>query len=127
MTLIDFILFFMATVGMSHIVVDGSIFEGFRSWIKSNSEKYKVPYLGTVFECYMCSGTWCGFLMGYIWISDDILKIFACGCAGGFISNFAAILINYFESLTIVNLPDSNINKSYDTSTEENIPESKEN
>lgn len=107
MTFVDFVLFALATVGMSHIIVDGSIFEGFRSKIKSLSEKIKVPHLGTVFECYMCSGTWCGFLMGYIWLSNDPWKIFASGCAGGFVSNLAAILINYLESLTIVNLPDS--------------------
>ena len=114
MNFVDFVLFSLASIGMSHIIVDGSIFEGFRSKIKDLSEKYKVKHLGTIFECYMCSGTWCGFLMGYIWISNDFLKIFACGCAGGFISNLAAIFINYLESLTIVNLPDtSTANKVY--------------
>lgn len=117
MTLIDFLFFALSTIGMSHIIVDGSIFESFRAFIKKQSEKYKFSYFGTIVECYMCSGTWCGFLMGYVWINDDILKIFGCGCAGGFLSNFAAIVINYFESLTIVNLPDSNTDKSYPDET----------
>lgn len=126
MTSLDFVLFFLSTVGMSHIIVDGSIFESFRSFIKSYSEKLKVPHLGTIVECYMCSGTWCGFFMGYVWISDDLLKIFACGCAGGFVSNFAAIIINYFESLTIVNLPD-NTNKSYPDPEDQETTENSEN
>lgn len=113
MTFLDFVLFCLATIGMSHIIVDGSIFESFRSFVKKYSEKFKVAYFGTLVECYMCSGTWCGFLMGYIFVSNDYFKIFGCGCAGGFISNFAAIIINYFESLTIVNLPDGTESKSY--------------
>jgi hypothetical protein len=43
--------------------------------------------------------------MGWVWISNNPFEIFACGCAGGFLSNFAAVFLNWIESATIVNLP----------------------
>ena len=73
----------------------------------------KLPKIGEIVECYMCCGTWCGFFMGFIWMDktydlDFFLKIFASGCAGGFISNFAAMILNWIEAATIVNMPDGN-------------------
>lgn len=100
----NLILFALCTIGMSHIIVDGSIFDSFRSFFKKTMEKMNLSSFGNIVDCYLCCGTWCGFLMGYIWISNDPLKIFACGCAGGFLSNFAAVIINLFESLTLFNL-----------------------
>jgi hypothetical protein len=47
--------------------------------------------------------------MGAIWIAHpwyNPLQIFACGCAGGFLANFAAVVLNLIEAATIVNLPD---------------------
>lgn len=93
---------------MTHIVVDSTITEGFRTFFKSFVKKIKLEKLGGVVDCYLCAGTWCGFLMGYIWISNEPLKIFACGCAGGFLANFAAIIINFVEASTIVQLPENN-------------------
>jgi len=63
---------------------------------------------GSVVDCYLCSGTWAGFLMGYIWLTQDPLKIFACGCAGGFLANFAAMILNWIEASTVVKLPSNN-------------------
>jgi len=60
---------------------------------------------GSVVDCYLCSGTWAGFLMSYIWLTHDPLQIFACGCAGGFLANFAAMILNWLEASTIVKLP----------------------
>jgi len=117
--MVDFILFITSTIGMSHIIVDGSIFEKFRFYIKKYSEKLKIPHLGTIVECYMCSGTWCGFLMGWIWLTNEPFKIFACGCAGGFVSNLAAMFINYIESLTIINLPQPVEETNQETSQED--------
>lgn len=114
----DFLLFTFATIGMAHIIVDGSIMESFRKFFKSITEKLGVPKAGDVVECYMCCGTWCGFLMGYIIfaIGDSLATaipiVFACGCAGGFLSNFAAMILNWIESATIVNMPQEKPNGS---------------
>ena len=107
----NLIMFAIATVGMTHIIVDGSILQWFRDLVKKISNLIKVPKLGGIVDCYLCAGTWCGFLMGYIWLSPsdkDLWHIFACGCAGGFLSNLAAVILNWLEAATIVNLPDQN-------------------
>ena len=98
-------LFVMSTIGMSHIIVDGSILAWFRDLVKDVAVKIKIPKLGGVVDCYLCCGTWCGFFMGWVWLSQNPWEIFACGCAGGFLSNFAAVILNWLEAATIVNLP----------------------
>jgi hypothetical protein len=148
MTTLNFFMFMLATIGMAHVIVDGSILEKFRQFVKDYCAKAQeassyvkmmltavvlggvglyafkfgfvgFPYFiallilcvlwldfGGVVDCYLCSGTWAGFLMGYIWLTNDPAQIFACGCAGGFISNLGAMILNWIEALTIVNLPD---------------------
>lgn len=102
---INFIMFILSTIGMSHIIVDSVIMEWFRVFVKSKSIKLGIPGFGGVVDCYLCCGTWCGFLMGLIWLSYNPFQVLACGCAGGFISNFAAVMLNWLEAATIVNLP----------------------
>lgn len=99
----NLILFILSTIGMTHVIVDGSIFEGFRSLVKSFTKKIKLEKLGSVVDCYLCAGTWCGFFMGYVWITKQPLEVFACGCAGGFLANLGASLVNLIEAKTIVN------------------------
>lgn len=104
--MLNLIIYILSTIGMTHIIVDGSIMEGFRSIFKKITNRLKLTTLSGLVDCYLCAGTWCGFLMGYIWISKTPLEVFACGCAGGFLANFAAALINWIEASTLVNLPD---------------------
>lgn len=109
---VSFMMFVLSTVGMTHIIVDGSILQWFRDALKTISQAIKMPKLGSVVDCYLCAGTWCGFLMGWIWMAppynSNLWFVFACGCAGGFLSNSAAVLLNWMEAATIVNLPDQN-------------------
>jgi hypothetical protein len=102
---VAFLLYVLSTVGMSHIVVDGTILQWFRDLVKRCATAVKVPKLGGVVDCYMCSGTWCGFFMGWVWLSQSPFEIFACGCAGGFIANFAAVVLNWIEAQTVLNFP----------------------
>ena len=99
------ILFVLSTIGMAHIIVDGSIMQWFRDFVKWSTALIRWPSLGGVVDCYLCCGTWCGFLMGWIWFGPTYWQIFACGCAGGFLSNMAAVVLNWVEAATIVNLP----------------------
>lgn len=108
MDLVSLFLFVISTIGMCLIIVDGSIMEEFRALVKKLANFIKIPTLGGVVDCYLCCGTWCGFFMGYTWISHEPLKIFACGCAGAFISNLAAAVLNWVEAATIINLPRNN-------------------
>jgi len=106
MSAISLFLFVFSTVGMCHIIVDGTILQWFRDLVKSFSQKVGYPKIGSIVDCYLCAGTWTGFLMGYVWLTENPLQIFACGCAGGFLSNLAAVILNYLEAATIVSLPD---------------------
>lgn len=99
----NLILFVLSTVGMTHIIVDGSIFEGLRSLIKNVAKKVRLEKLGSIVDCYLCAGTWCGFFMGYVWVSERPLEVFACGCAGGFLANLGASIVNLIEAKTIAN------------------------
>jgi hypothetical protein len=103
----NLIMFILSAIGMTHIIVDGSILEGFRTLFKSLTKKVGLEHLGGVVDCYLCAGTWCGFFMGYVWLTHNPLEIFACGCAGGFLANTAATILNLIESLTMVNLPEN--------------------
>jgi len=101
----NLLMFFLGTVGMTQIIVDGSILEGFRKYFKIAFKLVGLEHLGSLVDCYLCTGTWCGFFMGYIWVSHDPLEVFACGCAGGFLSSLGSSVLNWIESATIVNLP----------------------
>lgn len=91
------ILFILATVGMTHIIIDGSIFQFLRDWINKNlPEKF-----AKLFQCYMCLGFWCGVIMGFLLFSNDPFQIFACGCAGSILSQTMAIILNLLEASII--------------------------
>lgn len=99
-----FFLFALSTIGMTHIIVDGNIMAWFREAFQSLAKKTPFPHIGDVVSCYLCCGFWCGLLMGWAWISHDFLHVFGCGCAGAFLANSAAILLNLMEAMTIVRL-----------------------
>lgn len=91
------VLFVLASIGMTHIIIDGSIFQPFRNWIKQNLPE-KISKL---FECYMCCGFWCGMIIGFGIVSQNPIEVFACGCAGSILSQTTAILLNLFEAAII--------------------------
>jgi hypothetical protein len=104
----NLVFFILATIGMTHIIVDGSIMEWFRNFVKKLSQKIKFPKLGGVVDCYLCAGTWCGFFVGWVVLTQKPFEVFVCGCAGGFLANLGAVLLNLLEAMTIVNLPSDN-------------------
>ena len=99
--MIDFLLFALSVIGMTHIIVDGSIFQGVRDVLK----KWLPTKLYRLFECYQCTGTWAGFFLGYFLLHyTDLFAIFACGCAGSFLATWAATDLNYLEARIIVSI-----------------------
>ena len=100
------IFFILSTIGMCHIIVDGSNMDWFRRFVRWTAKRIRMEWLGGVVDCFLCCGTWCGFFMGSFLISHNLFIVFACGCAGGFISNLAASLLNLIEAATIVRLPE---------------------
>jgi len=98
--MINFILFLFGSVGMTHIIIDGSIFDIPRKFLK----KYLPEYLHNLFECYMCCGFWCGVIMGCLVVSNNNpFIVFACGCTSSLLSHFHATVLNTLESISIKN------------------------
>ena len=51
-----------------------------------------------LFECYQCSGFWCGALLGSLLVGMNPATLFACGCAGSFVADISESLFKYLES-----------------------------
>jgi hypothetical protein len=65
-------LFCLSVIGMTFVIVDGSIMQWFRTFVKSKSEWLAnktgwggLRHFGDVVGCYLCCGVWCGFLDGF--------------------------------------------------------------
>jgi hypothetical protein len=120
MTLALFVIALLAAVGLSHIIVDGSIFA---KWRGSLVEKYKEtkPWVVELISCYQCTGFWAGAFMGlflqpfywyfhlsfYLWKwlavilslpAFLLLTPFIVGCAASYASMAAAALLNWLDA-----------------------------
>lgn len=112
----NIILFLLGTIGLTHIIVDSSIFAPLREWLKEKAPTVEEPVkcfsgkwiagkIGYMMTCYQCAGTWVGFLMGFLllfqpnigWATNAAI-IFGAGMASSFLSNWAAIYLTYLES-----------------------------
>jgi len=102
MIFMEILLFILGVIGMTHIIVDASIFQ----WLRNAIDKYLPEKVAAGIHCYQCTGFWCGLFCGWIMLSDSPLKMFVAGCAGSVLANFAALYMNYLEARTIISLPD---------------------
>lgn len=102
MILLELLVFSFATVGMSHIIVDGSIFNPFKTWLEKGG--WLKGKLLSLMNCYQCSGFWSGVFVGLnMWLlgADPVHNIFALflyGCMGGLLSPSVAIVIMWIQS-----------------------------
>ena len=118
MTFFLFLIAVIAGVGLSHIVVDGSIFA---KWRGKLIEKYRDsrPWVVELITCYQCTGFWAGALIGLVlqpiswglssylctWLAF-ILSIplyllvtpFIIGCATSYLSMAGAALLNWLDA-----------------------------
>ncbi len=58
--MVKLILWSLAVCGLTNILVYGTILDKPRLFIQN-----KLPKIGSVFDCVMCTGTWVGLLMWY--------------------------------------------------------------
>ena len=99
----EILLFVLGVIGMTHIIVDATIFQWFRDYLDKNLPE-KVSKL---IHCYQCTGFWCGIFAGWAaFASITLPQLFLAGCAGSILSNFVALWMNYIEAGTVVNLPE---------------------
>jgi hypothetical protein len=97
-TLTGFLLFAAASIGMTHIIVDSSLFQAVRDWIKAKAH----PKIHEMLTCYQCCGFWVGLFSGYFVLTHDVVGVFLCGCASSFLSQWAAIYLNFLEAKMVV-------------------------
>lgn len=99
----DIFLFVFGVVGMTHIIIDASIFQ----WLRDYMDAKLPEKISKLIHCYQCSGFWCGVLCG--WAAFSIIswqQLFLAGFAGSLLANFMAIYMNYLEAKTIITLDD---------------------
>lgn len=90
------ILFILGVIGMTHILVDSEIMEPVDEWAKTWMPA-KLHH--GLFECYACSGFWCGVVMGLFTVSANPLILFACGCAGSFLADLGKDILDRLEGV----------------------------
>ena len=88
----NLVLFLLAVVGLTHIVVDSEISEPVHKWIEPRS-----PWLADLMDCYQCCGFWCGIGLGLMLLSYNPLVVFAAGCAGSFLAQLGWLVLDSLE------------------------------
>jgi hypothetical protein len=69
----ELVIWLIAAYGMSQILVYGSIFKGLRDGLHRWGEdrlslfNFMGVFLSGLISCMMCTSTWVGFLMSFIW------------------------------------------------------------
>jgi hypothetical protein len=100
MTFAEFLLFAFGTIGISHLVVDSVILEPVRNFIKKYLPE-KITYLTS---CYSCSAFYLGVFIGFLLFGLNIPLLIVCSFAGSFLSNLAAVVLNWIETATVIHL-----------------------
>lgn len=98
--MVFFLLFLVAGIGLTNIIVDSSLFAPVRDLLK----KILPAKAFKVFECYQCAGMWCGMLVGAWLIDHHPFTIVCCGFAISFLASLSAHFFNYLEAKSIVEI-----------------------
>lgn len=97
----EIFLFCLGTIGMTHILVDGSIFQ----WLRDGFDAILPAYISKLIHCYQCAGFWCGLLCGWFAFEHiTVYHLFLAGCASSVLSNFVALFLNFLEAKTVITL-----------------------
>ena len=90
----NLVLFAIACIGLTNILVHGKIFDvlGVRQWLKSHVPEDYCQ----VFECYECMGFWSGLFCALFLCGGGFMSwwgFLLCGFAGSLLSQFYTDLI----------------------------------
>lgn len=86
------LLFILAVIGLTHIVVDSEIAEPAHEWAKAH-----WPWLGRMMDCHQCAGFWCGLVLGPV-VSWNPLLWVVCGFAGSFLAQLGYWTLDALEA-----------------------------
>lgn len=97
--MIPFIMFCLATIGLTNILVHGSILNlikifgrSIRGWMQFSE------WSKTLFECYECTGFWAGMVCGYLFMYQQWYLVLMCGFAGSVIAQTYTDAIYWLRS-----------------------------
>jgi hypothetical protein len=107
------ILFALATIGLSNILVHGKILDvikifgkSIRQWMQS------LKFLEELLSCYECTGFWSGLIIGSMFFDKSRwYEIFLYGFSGSVLSQFYSELIYLLRSKTDFVVEDSDDNE----------------
>ena len=105
----NLLLFAMAAIGLTNIIVDSSIFEKPREWFAKRKENWFAGKINDIMSCYQCAGFWSGAICGGLWLLTPWagwLILFLYAFAGSFAAVIAVHVFNYLEAQAVVNLPE---------------------
>jgi hypothetical protein len=98
------VIFSLATIGLTNMIVDpAAIMKPLRDLIDRRGH----PWLSKLVSCYQCSGTWVGFLCGYLIVGREPETVFACGMAGSYLATMSATYTNYLEARSIIGVEEN--------------------
>lgn len=104
MNITTLLFLFVATAGMTGIVVDGTILMP----VKSVFKKFMPAKFMELFDCYQCSGFWCGAFCGYLLLGFRPAVLIVAAMAGSYVAQIGTRLQNLIESKILIDLGDPN-------------------
>lgn len=112
--MVNLLLFIIAVIGFTHVLVDSAFFAPVREWIR-NREKQPWSFISKVLGCYQCCGVWGGWFCGFCLLThwpistldymSNFATVFMAGFAGSFLASFAANILTYLEAKSVIELP----------------------
>ena len=87
----NLLLFALAVIGLTHIVVDAEISEPVHTWIEP-----RCPLVARIMDCYQCSGFWCGLALGPV-VSWSPPVWLVSGFAGSFLAQLGWLVLDSLE------------------------------
>lgn len=108
----NLILFGLATIGLSNILVHGKILDVIKFFGKSIRQWLTTPsFMSELLSCYECTGFWSGLIIGSLFFDPSRwYEIFLYGFAGSVLSQFYSEVIYLLRSKTDFVLNEENEN-----------------
>lgn len=98
----EIVLFVLGSIGFTHIIVDSTIMQ----WLRDTFDKYLPEKVAKGIHCYQCTGWYTGsFCCWAVFPNVSLMQILVGGFASSFLANFLAVIMNYLEASTMINLP----------------------
>ena len=97
MSIADLPFFLLSSVGLTFIIVYGSIFQKVRDWLYNQAQCPVIAVVAPIYRwtsglihCVQCTGFWSGVAVGLYFVGLEPFGLLLCGCA----SSVAGIVVD---------------------------------